>query len=517
LQVLSETGLVGISLLGLAMLFPLYWCLRGLKYAENRQEVVLFAALLGSFVANYLHAIVDFVWWVPACLTMLLIQAACACRLYQITRRRHLSKEATEPAVYFPRGIVWGIVSLTAMISGWLVQESLGIWQGEQHYQAFQRLALVNAEPDDSMGGKSESVGASYARTGNAENGFSPEQRKAYAQQQLVEQVNLLIQAAKKNPHDAELQFKVAEGYLIYFEILQSNSENPMSTGQIRETVFASNFETTEEMHAWLKRAFGNNVQFLYAAHQHNKLAVQLCPLLGDAYLQLSRLSFLDGAGPESVELCLAQAELVRPYDADVLFDRGRYEWTQSRYEEALAYWKRAFHQEVRTQKRIIRLVAGPLDPEKFIKIFEPDWPALRRVVQQYRINGDEAALKQVLPMYAERAIREAGREGNPEPIRAWMQAVSAYQELGQPQNAESCLVAAIKRYPTNYQLHEAYGKLLYSQDRMEEAEQELRWCLNYKPDDQGLRQRYEMAQSKKLKSMTRIRLTSGQQMIDSE
>ncbi|QDU78642.1 O-Antigen ligase [Polystyrenella longa] len=508
LQVLSETGIVGLSLLSLAMLFPLYWCLRGLQFSETRQEVILFAALMGSFVANYLHAIVDFVWWVPACMTLLLIQAACACRLYQITRRRHESRKAEEPVVHFPRLIVWGLTSFAALLCGWLVQESVGVWRGEQEFQAFQRKALINVEADDSMGA---SVGSSYARAENTDNGFSPEERQAYAQRQVVEQVSLLIHASLKNPQDAELRYRVAEGYLIYFELLQSKSDNPMSTPQIRDAVFASEFENVDDMQDWLKRAFGNNVQFLFAAFQHTKAAIKLCPLQGDAYLQLSQLAFLDGAGPDSVERCLQQAQQVRPYDADVLFELGRFEWSQMQYDEALEYWKQAFHQEIRTQKRIIRLVAGPLGPAKFLKIFEPDWQALRRIVQQYRLLKDESALKEILPLYAERAIQEAGRENNPEPVRAWMQAAVAYQELGQSVNAERCLVAALKRYPNEYQLHETYGKLLYTMNRMEESEKELRWCLTYQPDDVGLRKRYELAQHKRLQSKSPIRLTSGQ------
>ncbi|MAT15900.1 MAG: hypothetical protein CMJ46_11605 [Planctomyces sp.] len=512
LQVLSETGLVGISLLGLAMLFPIYWCVRGLRYAENRQEVILFAALLGSFIANYLHAIVDFIWWVPACLTMLLLQGACACRLYQITSRRHRSDLKSEPAIYLPRVIVYGVTCLVVCLTTWMVRDAVGIWQGEKEFHAFQRLAMVNSEADDAMGERTpRTLEESYEDAGQVAASLTAEQRREYAQRQLVNQVSLLIHAANMNPHDAELQYRVAEGYLIYFEILQSHSDNPMSTSQIRDAVFASEFETKQELYEWLERAFGSNAQYLYAAHAHTKTAVRLCPLQGDAYLQLAKLAFLDGAGADSEEVCLQQAEQVRPYDADVIFERGRFEWSAGKYDDALTHWKSAFHQEIRTQKRVIRLLAGAVDPPKFVEFFEPDWPALRRIVKQYRLTGNEAALEAVLPLYAERAIKEAGREQNPDAVRDWMQAVSAFQELDQPLNAERCLVAALKRYGNDIQLHETYGKLLYSMNRMEEAEQELRWCLTFKPDDPDLRRRYELAQSKRLQGESNIRLTSGQ------
>ncbi|MEZ6045880.1 MAG: hypothetical protein R3C11_09955 [Planctomycetaceae bacterium] len=480
--------------------------------AENHQEVTLFAALLGSFVANYVHAIVDFIWWVPACLILLLMQAACACRLYQITRRRRNTDRFEEPVIYFPRFIIWGVSCFVALIAGWMVQQAHGVWMGEQDYQAFQRLALVNTEPTDAMGTPSESLADTFNETTSANSGFSAEQRLAYAQQQLVERVNLLIQAALKNPNDVELRAKVAEGYLIYFELLQSKSDNPMSTQQIRDTVYASGFTSQDEMHEWLKRAFGNNVQFLYAAHQHTLAALRLCPLQGDVYLQYAQLAFLDGAPEEAIESCLSQAQEVRPFDADVLFERGRFEWTRGEYETGLNLWKEAFHQEVRIQKRIIRLVSGPLPPKTVVEFFEPDWLALRRIVQQYRNIQDPEMLNEVLSIYALRAIQEAAREGNDEAVNAWVQAAQAYRELDQLQNAEQCLIAAIKRYPHNYTLHESYAKLLYSMSRMEEAEKELRWCLDYKPDDQALRRRYELVQSKRLRNFSPVQLTSGQE-----
>ncbi|HYW78368.1 MAG TPA: O-antigen ligase family protein, partial [Thermoguttaceae bacterium] len=84
IQTLLETGAVGLTLVIAGVGLCLFWCLAGLKRATNSRMTVCMGAIFASLTANLVHSMADFVWYVPACMAMVAVLAACACRVYQM-------------------------------------------------------------------------------------------------------------------------------------------------------------------------------------------------------------------------------------------------------------------------------------------------------------------------------------------------------------------------------------------------------------------------------------------------
>lgn len=81
LQVLLETGVIGGGLVLTGIVLISYWCAKGWK-GPLRLKVCA-GAIAASLSASLVHALVDFVWYVPACMAMISILAACALRVKQ--------------------------------------------------------------------------------------------------------------------------------------------------------------------------------------------------------------------------------------------------------------------------------------------------------------------------------------------------------------------------------------------------------------------------------------------------
>ncbi|RMG38576.1 MAG: hypothetical protein D6725_06895, partial [Planctomycetota bacterium] len=106
LQVASETGLAGLGLTAAAVAVLAYWCVRGIRIMRREPRMAaLWAAIAGATTANLVHALVDFVWYVPGCMVVVIVYAACACRLYQHAVLRKASTAAAAAADCNVRGV----------------------------------------------------------------------------------------------------------------------------------------------------------------------------------------------------------------------------------------------------------------------------------------------------------------------------------------------------------------------------------------------------------------------------
>ena len=62
----------------------LWWCLGTLRAAEDQAAAACCGALVGSLAASLIHSLGDFVWYIPACMSLTVITLACVCRLRQL-------------------------------------------------------------------------------------------------------------------------------------------------------------------------------------------------------------------------------------------------------------------------------------------------------------------------------------------------------------------------------------------------------------------------------------------------
>lgn len=84
IQILMECGVLGACTLILAIGFCLRWLGRCLKSTSDRRTRGIALAISAGILASLAHSLWDFVWYIPACITLTLMQVACLCRLSQL-------------------------------------------------------------------------------------------------------------------------------------------------------------------------------------------------------------------------------------------------------------------------------------------------------------------------------------------------------------------------------------------------------------------------------------------------
>lgn len=453
LQLCLESGSLGLGLALLGFLIVIVWCVTGMMKSKSSDVFLALAAGLAGILANLAHSVTDFVWYCPACVIIVIVLAACACRT------RHMIRDVEVATVGWrmPK-IAWLVAILGAgLLSSWMLNHKVPRIAAEQSWHDYMRLA-TNRLPDEDL----------------TEN------------EVFAAKMTALTKAAKADPQHARIQLRLGRGYLDLFQILQAESDNPMSLAQFREAALASNFESKEKLHEWLNRAIGDRLGYLEKALSHTRRALRLCPLQGQGYLSLSELAFLDMADAQARDDYVAQALQVRPYDPMILFSAGREALMAGRTEIALAHYKNAFNRNDVVRDKIIQMLA-PSVPAKFmIDNFDPDVDALAIIAAHYRGLNNFPELTRILNVYAERSIELANDDELTAQvaIEHWMVAQRCYFELGNQVKVRFCLESAIEVDPGDYNPRLAYGHWLYSIKRYDEAAEHLIWCAKRRPSD---------------------------------
>jgi tetratricopeptide (TPR) repeat protein len=298
-----------------------------------------------------------------------------------------------------------------------------------------------------------------------------------------------LDQVIRWDPMHARAHLRLAAKHIAEFELLQKNAENSLGLAQVRDAVIASDFASREELQAWLKRAFGNNVQSLWRAATEARAAAALSPLQGEAYVYLAQLSFLEtNRAPAFAVTLVDQALLARPYDADVLFEVGRQDLLVGNLDLALNRWTRCFQDSGPHQQKIVYLLAGRIPAELFLAEFKPDWRTLKDIWTRYRLNGRDEDLK-VLAKYAAAAAEKEIKAHVAAPATAqicfWQS--QFYADLDAHTESLDYLERAYSHDQNNYSIRRTLARALIPVGRYAEAESHLRWCLARRPDDRTL------------------------------
>jgi hypothetical protein len=80
-------------------------------------------AIAGSLVANAAHGLVDFVWYVPGCMAVVAVLAACAFRLAQLARSQSSERIRSRPMA---PAVAWAGAAVLAAVGGWMIYGRVG-------------------------------------------------------------------------------------------------------------------------------------------------------------------------------------------------------------------------------------------------------------------------------------------------------------------------------------------------------------------------------------------------------
>lgn len=456
-QVMIETGLPGLMILFAAIGLCVYWVLNNwtAQDPENRFRRMILATGLS---VSLLHSIVDFVWYIPACLIFALILAACLCRTHQLGEQNQGQAKRTTHVTW---PVCWAMmIALFALPVG--------------------RLSADVAFRDAGSESAWESYREQAVTVGNRRNFASLDE--------LDERLELMIMHLEEchriAPADCRALSELSALYVHRFEKNQQTTDNPMSLQEIRGTVESTEFESPKEILKWLRRAFGGNAADLYRAYAAAERAVQGQPLRGECYLVLAQLSFLRGSSAEERDALIDQAVLVRPYEARILYFAGMAEVEKGNLEKACEWWKKAFHVSEKIKPLIVHTLAAHYTPQEIIQRIEPDPDGLWILFREYEAKGATQEKDWLIDHYARNfelflpAIEETNKV-------FWLHSTDILKASGMNDKAVFCMGQAIKQNPQDYQLRKKFGLLLMTVDDNDAAAAEFEWCLLRNPDDQ--------------------------------
>jgi tetratricopeptide (TPR) repeat protein len=465
LQIATETGLPGLALAAGCLTVAFFWCVRGVRISQNRTVTLALCGITCSLLISCIQSVADFVWYIPGCMIPLILQLACACRLYQFE-----SDEQTSPRTNrlcpLPRFSGVFAVLFLLPLSVWMLSEWTPRLLAEPYWSNYRKIVLADHTGKD----------VTKSIDGDTEPGTA----------RLQQVMRDLRNAARRNPNDSRIHTRLAVQYSRVFHILQQESENSLPLSQIRDAAETGGFETHQEMLDWLGRAFGDNIRYAFAAKDHARRAIELNPLDGRAWLSYAELAFLDGVPSGYDRKCVDQSLRLLPNDASVLYAAGRDARVDGDVEAWIEYWKRAFHRDESTQETIIRQLAEwtEVPVELIVKAFDPDIASLERAVVILDGLGQEQNRRKAVEVLAYRLTEQARSTNNSDRANDWRKAAVAFAQLGDVEKVEACFQQSFETAPTNFRIRFDFGSWLLTQGRPAAATEHLQWCARMAPHD---------------------------------
>ncbi len=481
LQVALETGVAGLALALGGVALCARWCLAGLRRARSQRLLVCVGAIAASLAACALHAAVDFVWYVPGCMTVVVLLAACAWRSRQLAEEGAGGRSA--PRILPRFAAVAATVALAAVGAGMIAG----------------RFGPVLAEPDWMRYQLSRLAGEAHPLAANPGGPAADEKAKQTAVETERKHIAWLEEVTRWQPEHARAHVELAERYLRLFDLLQISAENPMPLAHLREAVIAAGFSSRSELTAWLRRAVGEHWLHLERALWHAREGLSLCPLQGEAYVFLAEMAFLEGMGEAAKTAYLDQALRVRPFDGEVLYAAGKEALVAGDVEQGIDYLKRCFQCGPIYRQRVMQELVAHALPEALegtlrflVAAFEPGLEDLRFLQGVASHYGRPEELVLFRRYYAEQAEAQARASRGPEAARLWTEAHGVHALLGDDDRALDCARQAQTCDPDNYDVRYALAARLLRQGLFAEAEPHLSWCLKRRPDNRALERMYK-------------------------
>lgn len=486
LQVLIETGFVGLTLVLAGIGLCGWWCLGGIASSTPNRLRLCAGAIAASLAASVAHAVVDFVWYVPACMAVVSILAACALRVRQMSRQeehpqrgQHGSKadfqfpDSSRLAATFRLSLSWPVALVALSCAGvWMITDRIG-------------PAVAQTYWDDYLVAR---------RTAEKHDANKPDAPLADADTQY-RWIASLEKVVRWQPTHIQAHLKLVETHRRLFDILQQKSDNPMSLIQIGDAVFNEpRFRSRDALMEWLPRAVGPHWVHLTSCLDHARRSLYLCPLEGRAYVHVAELSLLWSLDRTASAACIEQALRVRPFDGEVLYAAGNQALLAGNEPLWRARLKQAFRWGLALQHRIIadRITGSPQDSlplviDDILREFQPDLENARFL---RGICANRCSPEQLVPLTrycANVAETEAAATNDADAATVWIEAYALRNRLQEPEAALRCVRKAVESDPGSYNAHYHLGYCLLQQSHFVEAEKHLRWCLQRTPNDRML------------------------------
>lgn len=507
-----ETGFVGVGCVVLTLLWFLGRLLYGYLRSTSPTGQSLAVAVAASAAAATLHAVTDFIWYVPAIVVISLVLVVVGLKSVS----RGFETAAAARGIWFPR-IGWAAMGGFCLLGLVHVQPELqSRIAGEHHWYASLRTAF-RVESDDQfedleagefieLETKQVELTAEAKAADVAKNAALERAAQLKFHQERISHLSKSIAAC---PDQHRVKLALAEQLLQLFDLMQSKSENPFPLNMVRDTATNGGFASAAEAREWLQRTCGKRLNLLLLADKLARESLAACPIQGHAYLSLLETNFIHDTG--SNQPLIDQALLVRGHDPRVSFVAGREALTKGDQTAAIKMWDSVFHSSRYFRLNILSLLAAQAPVEFFIQQFHPNAEELKDLRDVYQVLERERDYKVALAELCRVIPQEAPAiEDEDERLQEMLLACAAARYLKNSELAVDLFQQTITDFPTAYDAHYGLGVTLYELERYEEAVQHLKWCHDWDPGNEWVPQMISWARQamRKIEEENEERLT---------
>lgn len=467
LQIATELGVPGMLLLTASIACAARWTHMAWKRSTTRDSAACLGAVLAGVVVSLVHSMVDFVWYVPATMTCVLVLLVALRRLARGNDESQLSSSAMmRSRIELTAAVTCALLYMAVVLSGPAMASAA--WDTYLTTSAAQGVDQTRAI-------------AAFAESGDPND-------LATQRARLEAKVVALRSALGSSCHSSAIHLRLARTYLQLFDARRDQRENGMNVGQLQGVIATNRFETAEDVQEWLERAVSNDIVLLRAARSHAIRCIGQAPLKGQGYVCLANLWFLDHPNPHACARLLSQAELLCPRDGNVLFEIGKQHLILGNLQQAIDVWVRCYEQQGQHRLLVVATLAGRIPAVDFLTTFAPDWHTLRAVWQRYVAAGDSTDVAAVLA-YATRLMENVPPTDHDYPTAyIWLWLGQMYDDAGNDDQHFRCLERAMNEDDMLLPVRKNYAFALYRATRYAEAEPHLRWCLARDSSDRNVR-----------------------------
>ena len=462
LQILMETGVPGIVIVFAAILLVAFWSYRSLRFATSKETMSMAVATVAGCVASATHSIVDFVWYIPACISMTLVLVAIIARLSDFSS--HEKRKSTDKAklLVIEKQFCVACSVVVIAVCAMFVKDRAAPAFAASPWDSYLSLSL--AARNQALHRTGQGRQSEHESVDRSE----PETLRAMSE--------LLTETIRKNPFDARAHLRLSSVLLQRFNAVQTTAENAMGLAQIRDAALASKFASRKSLDDWLKVAVGEHRQWLDMSRHHAKQGLRLCPLQGEAYLNLMETDFLSAHGSKRQDRLVEQALTTRPYDGRLLFAAGTQYAMQADSQKAIELWQNAYRRDPVMRRMITPQLASQMEATAFVMLFNPDTEGLGILFRTYRAIGREDQARIIAPTLVSALSKDAEVVGLEQGTQYLLEAAFVHAFMGDNDESVKASQQAVDLAPNDFKAHLVHAKGLLRVNRRDDFEEQIRW-----------------------------------------
>ena len=487
-----ETGLIGLGLAIMSLIIG-FLCCGVVFFKGTAHEQVIAIALTGGLTAGTVHAAGDFIWYVPACSTLMMLLGACAVKLAS----SHIQ------AISLPR---LALDRASATIAG-VGAVAVLVFVGHRQLQAakaqvFFEDSIKQSRTLEKLSQQSTSQAALYAAKTKIKTADSPVE--SINEHEIITELEARIDSLEKTvalqPDHTQAWTDLAFCKLEHFGLTRRITGETIGLTEIRQTVEQTRFESTEARTAWVQKIAGDGFRDLTQAMNAALRAVTVNPCAGNAWCMLAATSFLNTQDSGLPQACINQALRVRPHEGQVLFEAANQAELSGKTNRAMQIRQQCFAECPSERGRVLNVLLPMISAVSACELLQPDVNGLRTIDGLWSRSSSKENMKPVKELRLAKVYEAAQRVKGTKQSSLLYEAAIIERTLGNTDNAATTITAALVANPNNFQMRLVHIDLALSTGDAITVKKEIDWCLLRRPDSQKLQGRIQRLKQLRIK-----------------